>query len=227
MDVRPVGASSPVAEIKPIRPPGQGGGGDPRLPVLPTAVPALDATLLHELSKADAEKLIGILQTAHAEGSVVKADLMVRPDDVPVVAAELVRTGGGHATGHIDGKLIVVARMDAQGKIATARDVLDHFRPERIGNWDAKPEALLKVATDLYETGGYVNYLRSGDVAQLIIDNMRFVSFPVSSSPVVDTKKAAWGAGFWGAAKDRPEVSVSLLVTVLLAMVALFYLMLR
>jgi hypothetical protein len=69
-------------------------------------------------------------------------------------------------------RLTNVAKIDAEVKLAQAEQVITESAgvkmPQWESHWDSRPETLLQVAHGLFAAGGYVNYVRSADLAQAV-----------------------------------------------------------
>jgi hypothetical protein len=77
-------------------------------------------------------------------------------------------------------RLATIAKLDAQGRIAQATQLIEENRLTALRDWDADPRTLLMVANRLVEAGGYGNAVRGTQVAQLLVD-------PSHWGPAVDT----------------------------------------
>lgn len=62
-----------------------------------------------------------------------------------------------------------VARLQAQTRLAEADQVFSGPHHMRLPDWDAAPETLLQVSHDLFNQGGYLNYLRSAEVSRVLL----------------------------------------------------------
>ena len=195
MDVRPVGsgsagtdltqgvgAANPAPKISATT---RGGGGE--------ASPALDAAILSALSEPDLARLMVVLEpqpqnasqaiellqavlTAAASGDVERAlaglSQLAGVDAVRVEAArnEPMLEPLRAQMDSLLARLATVARLDAEGRIAHADQLIEERRLTALPDWDADPHTLLMIANRLLEAGGHVNAVRAAQVAQLIMD---------------------------------------------------------
>ena len=63
-----------------------------------------------------------------------------------------------------------VARLDAEGRIAQASELVHAAGLKELAGWETRPEILLMLAHSLLDTGGHTNFVRAAEVAQAVID---------------------------------------------------------
>jgi hypothetical protein len=156
---------------------------------------AIDAAVFGELTASDISKLIGILDLPQISQNAPQADNLVRAA-VSAVAEGAITQALGELTQalkldplraealrsepdlesirpQIDqflNRLTVVARLDAEGRLSRAAQLLEALGAEKLADWDARPETLILIANRLLDSGGHVNYLRTADLSQALID---------------------------------------------------------
>ena len=197
MDVGPV--SPGPAGMNLSRLPGQGAaaatsgtaaGGD----AAPLAA-AIDAAVFGELSAPDIAKLIGILELPPLPENAAQADTLVRAAvsaaaegaitralgeltqalKLDPLRAEALRSEPGLESirPQIDqflNRFMAVARLDSEGRLSRAVQLLEALGVEKLADWDARPETLILIANRLLDAGGHANYLRTADLSQVLID---------------------------------------------------------
>jgi hypothetical protein len=119
----------------------------------------VEAGLIRELSDLDMERLIDILELPAAE----------TPESLEMGLAKGLDTPLAGQSG-IAQQTAALAKMGAESKLESAQQLVTTEHPHRASDWEAKPEALLRVAHRLFEAGGEQNYARAGEVAQIVID---------------------------------------------------------
>jgi hypothetical protein len=65
-------------------------------------------------------------------------------------------------------RLTNVAKMDAETKLGAAERVLENAGWQKLPQWETAPSALIQIAHRLLETGGYPNYVRTGELATIL-----------------------------------------------------------
>jgi hypothetical protein len=189
---------------------------------------AFDAAVFGELSAPDVAKLIGILELPRLSANVAQADNLVRAAvtaaaegaitqalgeltqavKLDPLRAEALRSEPGLESirPQIDqflNRLTAVARLDAEGRMSRAAQLLEALGAEKLADWDARPETLILIANRLLDSGGHVNYLRTTELSQALIDAASRglpaitnvpVPFPVAAARVEKdgTRGAIW-----------------------------------
>jgi len=184
----------------------------------PAAMPPasdVSAALLSEMAAPDIERLTAILEprrslevSAHitelthdttlalAEGDSTRALANLTeiaaadPHSVAVLAPDKVLQPIRPEVDQLLNRLTTVAKMDAEGRLAQADDALETPGHTSVPNWQTKPETLLQVAHRLFESGGYTNYVRSADVAQVVLNTFS----PLAYSPFVDQRAVTFAS---------------------------------
>jgi len=67
-------------------------------------------------------------------------------------------------------RLQSIAGLDAHARLAEAAKALESWGRQPLPGWDAAPQTLLAAANNLYDAGGYINYLRAASLAQVVIE---------------------------------------------------------
>jgi hypothetical protein len=164
----------------------------------------IDAGLIREFSDLDMERLIDILEPALAKTTVSPA--MPRAQEADVKSA-------------------VVTRMTAESKLDQAQQLILTGQPHRAVGWEAKPEALMRVAHHLFESGGAQNYVHAADVSQIVID--MFTPVPVVQTAITQGAKIRL-PGSWSNAFGNPGMRMAAwVIPLLVAVAALLYLLER
>jgi len=96
-----------------------------------------------------------------------------------------------------------VGKLGAEEKLAQVARLLEAHSQSKLVGWDTPPETLLRVGHILVEAGGLTNYAKAADVAQIMIDALRFVPFAAGSPEnryrrVKASQQGAWAA-IWAA----------------------------
>lgn len=220
MDVGPVGAgptgadlaraTGPAATAPLAKPVGSA------LAQLQQTSAAVDQAALSILSEPDLARLAAILEppqspqtSAHLAELVQAVITAAAAGDVSRVLGELtqlasfdpVRTESVRSAPALEpmraqvdsllGRLAQVARLDAESRVSQASQVLEQTGAPKLAGWDARPEALLLLATRLLEAGGHLNSVRASQLAQTVVDGARWALAPVPA--VLEDSAAARG----------------------------------
>jgi len=90
-----------------------------------------------------------------------------------------------------------LARLDAEGRLDQAAQSASPSAPDRLAGWDMRAATMVLIATRVFDSGGLANYVRAGELAQLVIDGSRwgpaFVNLP-GETPELDRIKLPYGA---------------------------------
>ncbi len=211
MDVRPVGAgplsgadltpaAGPVASVSSA---GTSAGGG-----AVSAAP-LDSAAVAELSPSDLASLVRLFETLPADAA--RATDLIRTAVVAAAEGDTGRVLGAlteavrlnpaqmetlHSEPGLDpvraavepflNRLAAVARLDAESRVSHAAELLGTRGELRLPGWDASPEVLLVLAHRLLDAGGHANYVRSADLAQVVIDASARALPALAQTPVAD-----------------------------------------
>lgn len=116
-------------------------------------------------------------------------------------------------------QLTSTARIDAEGSIGRAAQLLESAGETRFSNWQTRPETLIEVAHRLFDAGGYANYVRSAELTQLIVDYSPWIVNYATARPAripgedVNAQRAL-EAGIrknWSAIRKRAESELRIL----------------
>src|SRR5579875_1090147 len=145
MPVQPIGNSLPLPLPEPVAPIAATNGPSPITGTNSPPGPAQDinASALANLAAADLAKLNAMLESIDVSGAK-------QP----------------HAISH----LTALARADADTYLLRASEVLDSSGVRAIGNWQTRPDALVAAAQNLFDAGGYANYICSAYLAQAVVE---------------------------------------------------------
>jgi hypothetical protein len=210
MDVPPVGASPAGMNLlrasAPAAPPLLGGA----LERTAGGQSAADsyASVVRELSEADLERLIQILDpppspqvaaqldgllhaaiSAASAGDVrqavdsLAAIVVLDPRNALTVLSErrLDPIRGNVET--ILDRMVTVAKLDAEARVAEAARRSEAMAPRKLGDWDATAETIVGIANRLLETGGHANYIGAAGLAQVVIDASQWAPAGANISP--------------------------------------------
>jgi hypothetical protein len=75
-------------------------------------------------------------------------------------------------------RLSSVAKFSAEEKLVQAADRVDRHGSSKLPDLDTPPAALLDMGRTLLDAGGLGNYVKADDVAQVMIDALRFLPIP-------------------------------------------------
>jgi len=169
------------------------------------------ATLFNDLSAPDIAKLTGIIehalppQDAALLQNILQAFLAAAAEnDVTralgalneVVALDPARADGLRANPAVEpirtavdqflDRHTALAKLDADARLSQAGQLSDSGAIDRMRDWDMPPATLIAIAGRLFESGGLANYVHSAQLAQLVIDNARWVpaDVPVPAAPM-------------------------------------------
>jgi hypothetical protein len=171
---------------------------------------AADVALIRELADRDIERLIDILDLpASKEAS-----------SAPNAAPSTQQAMSEH-----------VAKMSAESKLEQAHQALGSTisvnpHAHRVDGWEAKPETLLRIAHQLFDAGGAINFQRSSELAQVVINNLAFAPVPVEER----SRRApiARATGHWASPGSmRARQLTAWVVALILAAAFLLYLLER
>jgi len=235
MDVPPVGAGPSAADL--ARMTGPGPTATPTAGTTagqPASSPssALDAAAWAALSEPDLARLLAVLEgppsieraaqfsaalqaavSATAAGDAEQAlAAVVQAVSLLPTQAEAVRSEPGlePLRAQVDsllGRLAQVARLDAEGRLAKAADLVETLGLKTAAEWEARPETLLLLAGQLLDAGGHANSVHAADLAQIVIDAAHWApaSAPTLDSPIPGA--AGWerilGGGAASMRQDR------------------------
>jgi hypothetical protein len=136
----------------------------------PAAVPGQPSTVADLLHRA-----VSAVERGDLAGALKHVEDVVRLD--PSRATTLRTEPGLEQIGsHVDRLLVHLESMagsDAHGRLAEAAKMLESWGRQPLPGWETPPQALLTVANQLYEAGGYVNFLRADSLAQVLIEGTR------------------------------------------------------
>jgi len=178
----------------------------------PAAV--IDAAFLSALSEPDLARLLRVLdppqspQMAEQASQLLQAavsaaaagDVERALSEVGALAAlEPLRAEGIRAEPglepvrtQVDTLLVRVAnlaRLDAESRIDQAGRAVESGVVRALPEWNARPEALLQIATQLLESGGHPNAVRAGELAQVVFDAAHWA--PAAIPVATETPEAA------------------------------------
>jgi hypothetical protein len=86
-----------------------------------------------------------------------------------------------------------LARLDAEGRVDQAGRTVESGTVRELREWNARPEVLLQIATQMLDAGGHTNAVRASQLAQVILDSAHWapIAVPVSSETVETTPESS------------------------------------
>ena len=205
MDVRPTGPDPAGARFDPaatrVSPAAKI---DNAKPVLP-GTPLTDSIspLIEELAPPDIERLIRLLEPLPPAASAPLLSAVLQAasnhDLAAVLSAvgELVLLDPNLAETlpsrpELDGmrpeidqllnRSSSLARLSAEEKLGHAAQWIETGAVKNLTDWNTPPGTLLRVGYSLVDAGGLANYSKAADVAQVIVDALRFFPLPERAS---------------------------------------------
>jgi len=177
------GTAAPIAKPGPVATPNPG---------QVTAI--IDAAVLSMLSQPDLARLVAVWEPAQTgqlalkTGELLQASIDAANAGDAVRALESVSELAGldpvraealrsdpriePVRAQVDSllaRLANLAKLDAETRITEAARAVESGTA-RLPEWDARPEALLSIASQLLDAGGHVNSVHAAQVAQVVID---------------------------------------------------------
>lgn len=143
---------------------------------LPETTPV--APMAHVAHRAGAASGANGATLIDISASVLKE---VAAADFPKLTAILDSAPLHHVADQIPNHIVVSAKFEAEVSLARASQLLAGASEKILPNWQTHPEALLGVANQLFDAGGYMNYLRSAYVAQIVAEYL-----PASSKAALE-----------------------------------------
>ncbi len=111
-------------------------------------------------------------------------------------------------------RLESLARGGAQSRLADAARALESGGRQPLTGWDTAPQTVLAAANQLYEAGGYVNYIYAAMLAQVVIERGR-VRVAAARAPAAASPRMALLASAFGRRLKAMWARVPLLVMLL------------
>ncbi len=131
--------------------------------------------LLHALTSLAAERGIANGTSGRPHPDPTSGELLRGQEATQDVRAQV---------SHLLNRLTAVAKMDAEARLSLAVQALDDPHPKRVPGWNTDPEMLVRIATRMFDKGGYSNYVRVSDVSQIVIDAVRFIPAPTGAESI-------------------------------------------
>lgn len=160
---------------------------------------AIDAAALSILSEPDVIRLAAILQPAPSPEAAARIAEVIQAVMTAAAAGDLTRVLGELTQlasldparaeavrsepaleplrAQMDSllaRLAQVAKLDAEGRLSQASQLLEQTGVQKLAGWDARPETLLLLATRLFEAGGHLNSVRAAQLAQTVINGAQW-----------------------------------------------------
>lgn len=177
----------------------------------------VEAAFLSALSQPDLARLLTVLEPARPPDTVARADPLLQnaisaasTGDVTRAlerVAELIQLEPLRAEAVRDepgleplrpqveallNRLENVARLDSEARLAQAVHLVEAGQVKILPGWEARPEALLGIASRLIEGGGHSNFVRGAQLSQVVIDSAHWVPAPnAASMPLEATRRRA------------------------------------
>ncbi len=199
----------------------------------------LDIALFQNLSQTDVSKLLELFDRAssglasnpppaageHASAEHPLPDEPREATQQRNVTEQLVEPMFPEFAAKVSAAEVHVARLQAETRLMAAGEAVSGAHHLRLPDWDAAPEKLLQVSQDLFSQGGYLNYLRSAEVSQLLLFVGTTASIAVEQRkpPRAIMTAGGWRNGAWRQQWNK-RTSIAFLL-VLLGAVALYVLL--
>lgn len=68
-------------------------------------------------------------------------------------------------------RMTVVAKISAEDQLSRAEQAATRSSGQR-SNWETSPSTILKIAQRLFDSGGYANYWRAGELARVVVNGL-------------------------------------------------------
>ena len=216
MGLGPVGAGpassalTPTAAAQPLVPVRANSPGPAALAVSPAVI---DAAFLSVLSEPDLARLMAVLDPAQSPHTTERASQLLQAavtaaaagdaeralTEVGSLAAlEPLRADAIRAQPGLEpvrpqvetllARIANLARLDAEGRVDQAGRAVESGVVRTLPEWNARPEALVRIATQLLDAGGHANAVRASQVAQVVLDAAPWAPVAV---PIEKTQAAA------------------------------------
>jgi tetratricopeptide (TPR) repeat protein len=149
-----------------------------------SATPAAADSALREailaVDEGRFEQAIGYLASAITRDPSRVEELRSRPELAPI------RTN----LDQLLNRVTQVSKIRAESDLARIEFSLEQAGWPKLPQWDTRPEILVRLARQLFEGGGYANYVRSADLAQTVLQSAYWEAFLPQPQPLPAAQQA-------------------------------------
>jgi hypothetical protein len=167
---------------------------EPAAPEAP-ADPALREAIL-AVNEGRFEQAIGYLASAITRDPSRVDELRDRPEFAPIRAS----------LDQLLNRVTQVSKIRAESDLARIEHSLDQAGWPRLPQWETRPEVLVRLARQLFEAGGYPNYVRSAELAQTILQSAYWEAFIPQPPPLSPAQQALIDNDVEGTLSPAPPV---------------------
>jgi hypothetical protein len=151
---------------------------EPAAPHAP-ADPALREAIL-AVEDGRFEQAIGYLASAITRDPSRADELRDRPEFAPIRAN----------LDQLLNRVTQVSKIRAESDLARIEHSLDAAGWPKLPQWETRPELLVRLARQLFEAGGYPNYVRSAELAQTVLQSAYWEAFIPQAPPLSPAQQA-------------------------------------
>jgi hypothetical protein len=151
---------------------------EPAAPQAPADPVIQDAILAVEEGRF--EQAIGYLASAITRDPARADELRDRPEFAPVRAN----------LDQLLNRVTQVSKIRAESDLARVEHSLDEAGWPKLPQWETRSEILMRLARQLFEAGGYPNYVRSAELAQTILQSAYWEAFIPQAPPLSPARQA-------------------------------------
>jgi hypothetical protein len=126
------------------------------------------------------EQAIGYLASAITRDPSRVEELRGRPEFAPI------RTN----LDQLLNRVTQVSKIRAESDLARIELFLEQAGWPKLAQWETRPEILVRLARQLFEAGGYANYVRSADLAQTVLQSAYWEAFIPQPQPLSAAQQA-------------------------------------
>jgi tetratricopeptide (TPR) repeat protein len=145
---------------------------EPAAPQAP-ADPTLREAIL-AVEEGRFEQAIGYLASAITRDPARADELRDRPEFAPIRAN----------LDQLLNRVTQVSKIRAESDLARIEHSLDEAGWPKLPQWETRPEILVRLARQLFEAGGYPNYVRSAELAQTVLQSAYWEAFIPQAPPL-------------------------------------------
>jgi tetratricopeptide (TPR) repeat protein len=126
------------------------------------------------------EQAIGYLASAITRDPSRVEELRSRPELAPIRAN----------LDQLLNRVTQVSKIRAESDLARIELSLEQAGWPKLPQWDTRPEILVRLARQLFEAGGYANYVRSAELAQTVLQSAYWEAFIPQPQPLSAAQQA-------------------------------------
>ncbi len=167
---------------------------EPAAPEAPADPAVREAVLAVEEGRF--EQAIGYLASAITRDPSRVDELRDRPEFAPI------RT----SLDQLLNRVTQVSKIRAESDLARIEHSLDEAGWPRLPQWETRPDVLVRLARQLFEAGGYPNYVRSAELAQTILQSAYWEAFVPQPPPLSPAQQALIDSDVEGSLSPAPPL---------------------